>query len=225
MAALSADGFSAITSVSSSFPYRGYSKSDNGPTARANLDYSHRSGWFVGTTVARVDFGDRNYRNRANVEFYPYVGFGFEPTDRLRLEASVARYVFDGPIFGRPSDYNEYRAEIRYSDWLGVKLEFADDGYHRGGTILNSEVTARFPLTANLAASAGIAYNYADISLINSALYWNLGLTWFYRFLALDIRYADDAVLQTSAPSYSSYYRASLPDLRQNFVFSLSAGF
>jgi uncharacterized protein (TIGR02001 family) len=225
MVAMSADGFSAMTSVSSSYPYRGYSKSDNGPTARANLDYSHRSGWFAGTWAARVDFGDRRYRDRANIEFYPYVGFGFAPAERLRLEASVARYVFDGPIFGRPSDYNEYRAEIRYSDWLSAKFEFADDGYHRGGTILNSEISARYPLTANVSASAGIAYNHANISLINSALHWNLGLTWFYRFLALDIRYVDDAALPTPTPSYSGYYRASLPELRQNFVFTLSAGF
>jgi uncharacterized protein (TIGR02001 family) len=217
-----ADGFSAVASVSSSYPYRGYSKSDNSPTARLNLDYGHSSGGFAGVWVARVDFGDQGYRDRSNVEIYPYLGYGFKLAEGWRLEFAAARYVFDGRIFGKFSDYNEYRAGLHVSDWLTAKVDFADDGYHRGGAILGGEVSGRYPVTANLAASAGLAYNHIDVSLAESALYWNLGLTWYYQFAALDVRYVDAVELPT--PS-ARHYGPSLPDLKQNFVVSLSVGF
>jgi len=208
--------------VSSSYPYRGYSKSDNGLSARANLDYSHRSGWFAGAWAAWVDFGDQGYPDRSNVEFYPYLGYGFKLAERWRLEFAAARYVFDGRIFGQASDYNEYRAELRFSDLITAKLEFADDGYQRGGVILNSELSARYPLTANLAASAGIAYNHVNVDLTESSLYWNLGLTWYYQYVALDVRYVDAVELPTPAGHSGG---PSLPDLKQNFVATLSVGF
>jgi uncharacterized protein (TIGR02001 family) len=217
-----ADGFSAVASVSSSYPYRGYSKSDNGPAARVNLDYSHRSGWFAGVWVRQVDFGDHGYSDRSNVEFYPYLGLGFKLAGRWRMELAAARYVFDGRIFGQSSDYNEYRAEFRFSDLFAAKLEFADDGYHRGGTLLNGDISGRYPLTANLTASAGIAYNHVNVSLTESALYWNLGLTWYHRYFAVDLRYVDAVELPSSAAKAGG---PSLPDLRQNFVVTLSAGF
>lgn len=217
-----ADGFSAIANVSSSYPYRGYSKSDNGPTGRVNVDYSHRSGWFGGLWVARVDFGDGGYRDRSNVEFYPYLGFGFQLAEDWHMEATVARYAFDGLVFGQYSDYNEYSAALHYRDWLTAKLDFADDGYHRGGSILNGEISGRYPVTVNLAVSAGIAYNHIDVSLAESALYWNLGLTWYFKHVALDVRYVDAVELPTP-----SSHRAgpSLPELKQNFVGTLSVGF
>jgi len=217
-----AEGFSAVASVSSNYPYRGYSKSDNGPSARANLDYGHRSGWFAGAWVAWVDFGDGGYRDRSNVEFYPYLGYGFKLAENWRAEVSVSRYLFDGRIFGQFSDYNEYSAALHFSDWLTAKVDFADDGYHRGGTLLNGEISGRYPVMANLAASAGIGYNHADVSLTDSALYWNLGLTWFFKYAAVDIRYADAIDLPASSAKTDG---PSLPELRQNFVFSLSAGF
>jgi uncharacterized protein (TIGR02001 family) len=217
-----AEGFSAVASVASSYPYRGYSKSDNGPTVRASLDYSHRSGGFAGVWVGWVNFGDSGYANRSDVEFYPYLGFGFAPAGGLRVEVSVARYVFNGYIFGRPSDYNEYSAALQLGDWLTARLNASNDGYGRGGSIVDGELSGRYPLTANLSASAGIGYNHATASLAESALYWNLGLTWFFRRAALDVRYVDAAELP---PPSSGRQDASLPDLRQNFVLSVTVGF
>ena len=221
-AAARAEGFSAVVSAASNYAYRGYSKSANSWTARANLDYSHRSGWFVGGWVARVDFGDAGYPDRSNVEFYPYAGLGFTLSRDWRGEIAVARYVFDGRIFGQYSDYNEYSAALHYSDWLTVKLNFSDDGYHRGGSILDGEIVGRYPLMANLSASAGIGYNHIDVSLSESALYWNLGLTWYFKYAALDVRYVDSADVPSSSAKGDE---PTLPGLRQNFMATVSVGF
>lgn len=217
-----ADGFSAVASISSNYAYRGYSKSDNSPTARINVDYGHGSGVYGGLWISRVDFNDVGYSDRSNVEFYPYLGFAYSLAADWHVEASLARYAFDGLIFGRYSDYNEYSAALNFRDLLTVKLNFADNGYHRGGAILNGEVTGRYPILANLDISAGIAYNYVDVSLADSALYWNLGLTWHYKHVALDVRYVDFAEIPTSS---SHDLGPSLADLKQNFLGSVSIGF
>jgi uncharacterized protein (TIGR02001 family) len=221
------EGFSATASVASDYAYRGYSKSNNSLTAKASVDYSHRSGWFVGGWAQRVDFGDSGYPNRSNVEFYPYAGYGFGLGNGLRGEVSVARYVFDGDIFGEYSDYNEYSAALHVSDWLSMRLNFSNDGYHRGGSILNGEVSGHYPLTADLAASAGVGYNSVNVSIAESTLYWNIGVTWYFKYLALDIRYVDTADIPAHAglPPTSYTYTHTLPDLKQNFMGTLSVGF
>jgi len=217
-----AEGFSAVASVSSNYAYRGYSKSNNGPIGQLNLDYGHRSGWFVGTWLSRVDFADSGYPDRSNIEIYPYLGYGTKLAEDWHLEASLSRYVFDGLIFGQYSDYNEYKLGAHWRDLLSVKLSFSDDGYHRGGAIVNGEVTGRYPIMANLSVSGGVAYNHIEVSLAESALYWNLGLTWYFKYGAVDIRYVDTAEIPTPSAAEAG---PALPDLLQNFMGSVSIGF
>jgi len=216
-----AEGFGALAIVSSNYSYRGYSKSANHPTARANLDYGHKSGFFVGSWISWVDFADNGYPDRSNVEFYPYVGFNYKLADHWRVETSVARYLYDGRIDGKFSDYNEYSAALHYSDLASVRFDFANDAYNRGAGATNVEITGRYPIFAHWSVSAGLGYNDATPVLEYTTLYWNLGLTWFFKYGALDLRYADAADLADSSKGLT----LELPELRQNFIFSLSVGF
>lgn len=216
-----ADGFGAIAQFSSNYVYRGYSKSDNNPIYRVNADYSHPIGLFGGLWLSRVDFGDKQSRNRSNLEIYPYLGYHYAITQDWHLEATFSRYFFSGWIAGKPSDYNEYGASIHYRDWISARVDFADNTYNRGGSATNLEITGRYPLTSFLRASAGIGYNNATPALEYTTLYWNLGVTLFYRHAALDVRYVDVYDLATSHNPNSLV----LPDLNQNFMVSLSLGF
>jgi uncharacterized protein (TIGR02001 family) len=216
-----ADEFSAVVSVSSNYFYRGYSKSANDVTARGNVEYQPRSWFYVGSWISRVDFDDQGFDDRSNVEFYPYVGVNFKLNDSWRLESSISRYVYDGQLFGKDSDYNEYSAAVHFSDLITARLAVADDLYHRGDAAIDYELTGRYPITEKLEASAGLGYNDAKPVLEYNTLYWNIGLTWFFKYGALDFRYVD------AAHSSLSYGRDAviLPDINNNFVFSLSVGF
>jgi uncharacterized protein (TIGR02001 family) len=183
------------------------------------LDYNHHSGVFAGLWLSRVDFADP-LASRADIEFYPYVGYGFRLAEDWRMDISVARYLFDGRIFGQESDYNEYSAGLHFRDLLSVRLNVADDGYHRGGTLFNGELSGRYPLALDWIASAGIGYNRASVALIESTVYWNVGLTGYYRHFAVDLRYVDSVDVAAATSSVPT-----IPELGEKFIGSVSVGF
>ena len=218
---LHAEGFGALAVVSTEYFYRGYSKSANHPAVRANVDYGHPSGFFLGSWISWVDFDDTDYPDRSNVEFYPYLGFNYKLSEQWRIEASVARYLYDGRIFGKFSDYNEYSTVLHYSDLASLRVDFANDAYNRGAGATNVELTGRYPILAKLSVSGGLGYNNATPVLEYDTLYWNLGVTWHFKYVALDLRYADAADLV----EYYDVGVIALPELKQNFIFSLMVGF
>ncbi len=213
--------FSAVISVSSNYYYRGYSKSAGGPTVRGNMDYQPAGWFYLGSWISRVDFGDREFANHSNVEFYPYLGLNFNLSDDWRLEASAARYLYDGKLFGKNSDYNEYSIAVHFRDLATVRVDFAPDLYNRGGGARNYEISGRYPILEKLVVSAGLGYNDASAVLEYDAWYWNAGITWFFTYGALDLRYVDQS---ETSPS-SNPNAIDLPDLGNRFVFSLTAGF
>jgi uncharacterized protein (TIGR02001 family) len=218
---LRADEFSALVTGTSNYFYRGYSKSGNAPTVRANVDYAHSSGFFGGLWISRVDFQDKAYSHPSNVEFYPYVGYSYKLADQWRLDGSVARYAYDGRLFGKSSDYNEYSASVHYSDILTARVDFANDAYNRGGATVNYEISGRYPLGKSLSISAGLGLNQASDVIGYDWLYWNTGISWFFKYGALDLRYVDTAELSSSEEPNGLEF----PQLKNRFVFSLTVGF
>jgi uncharacterized protein (TIGR02001 family) len=216
-----ADEFSALVSVSSNYFYRGYSKSANGVTARGNAEYEPTSWFYVGSWISRVDFDDRGFDDRSGIEFYPYVGLHFELHENWRVETTVARYIYDGKLFGKDSDYNEYGAAVHFSDLLTARLAVADDVYNRGGTAVNYEVSGRYPIAEKVEVSAGVGYYDAKPAMEYDTLYWNVGFSWFIKFAALDFRYVDTAHASLAHRSDGLV----LPYIDNHFVVSLSAGF
>lgn len=212
--------FSALVMGTSNFFYRGYSKSDNGPTVRANVDYSHDSGFYGGMWVSRVYF-EGSHDDPANVELYPYLGYSRGFSDQWRGEIYVSRYIYDGKVYGESIDYNEYSAAVHYRDLVSVRIDFADNAYDQGKTMLNYELSGRYPLTGNLNASMGVGFNQSSTVLEYDWLYWNAGLTWFFRYGALDVRYVD-AVESAYTPAND---KLDFPYLSQSYVVSITLGF
>lgn len=219
-----ADDFSALVMFTSNYFYRGYSKSGNNPTVRANADYEFRFGEdsvYLGSWISRIDFEDGGFPDPADVEFYPYVGVHLKLTDDWRFDTSVSRYLFVGQLFGKDSDYNEYSASIHYKDLLSARADFADDLYHRNHAAMNYELSGRYPITDSIQFSAGFGYFGGKPAVEYDALYWNLGFSWFFPYGAIDVRYVD---FTHSAPTENPN-AVIVPALNNNFVFSLSAGF
>lgn len=216
------DKFSALLTFATNYFYRGYSKSDNNPVLRANVDYEHGSGFYLGTWVSWVDFNDKHYQDRSDVEFYPYVGYLYKLNDDWRIDTTVSRYIFNDKIEGRYSDYNEYSLTLKYRDLISASFAYADDAYHRDKDTYNYEVTGRYPITSYLEASAGIGHNEAFHLLEYNTLYWNAGFTWyFHRYAAMDFRYVDFTWTKTS----DKLGPLELPYATSEFLFSITAGF
>ncbi|MGR8929302.1 MAG: TorF family putative porin [Gammaproteobacteria bacterium] len=218
---VSAKDLSALVSASSNFYYRGYTKSGNGPTVRGNVDYQPTKWFYIGTWISRVNFKDQSFADRSNIEFYPYLGFHFKLHTDWSLETSAARYFYDGKLFGRNSDYSEYSISLHFSDLATAQIDFAPNLYGRQSGGLNYVVSGRYPITEKWVVSSGIGYNQATPVLHSNAIYWNIGISWFFKHGALDLRYVD-----LSETSHSNKFDdINLPELGSKFVFSLSAGF
>ena len=219
--------FGALATFTTNYFYRGYSKSDNRPTLRGNLDYEHDSGIFGGAWLSWIDFGDGAYPGHSDLEFYPYLGYTHKLSEDFRAELTVARYIFNDRVFGRYSDYNDYGLAIHYRDVASARVYYADDAYHRDAPFTTAELSGRYPFTESLEFSAGAGYNVAREVLEYDSAYWHAGVTWYWTRLAFDFRYIDShytsSVATPSSIDHQHEFELLLPDPK--FMFSLTAGY
>ncbi|MBM4200161.1 MAG: hypothetical protein FJ189_02615 [Gammaproteobacteria bacterium] len=222
-----ASKFGALATFTTNYFYRGYSKSDNRPTVRGNLDYEHESGFFGGAWLSWIDFGDGDYPGHSDLEFYPYIGFSHEIDDAFRAEITVSRYIFNDRVFGEYSDYNDYSLALHFRDIASARVYFADNAYHRGEPFTTVELAGRYPVIESVEFSAGAGYNAAQAVLEYDSAYWHAGFTWYWSRLAFDFRYIDSAyvsgVESEQRITARHEFELMLPDPK--FMFSLTAGY
>jgi hypothetical protein len=87
-------------------------------------------------------------------------------------------------------------------------------------------LTGKYPITDSLEFSASFGYSQARASLGSDYPYWNIGLTYFYKFIAFDLRYMD--ATETSidhAVEKQKHEHYDPPLLDSSVVFSISMGF
>lgn len=211
-----------IVTGSTNYVGRGYTKSNNGLAFQGNLDYQHSSGFYFGAFASSVNFGDRGYKNSAKVEFVPYLGVTHALAGNWQVEVQWARYLYDGKIFGRQADYNEFQFLLHYHDLLTVRASVSDDFYGQEKVTGDYEATIRFPITDYLEISSGIGYSQVEQVLEYDYLYWNAGFTARHKFIAADLRYMQSYEI-TVADETSWRYDPEF--LHPTVVFSLSVGF
>jgi uncharacterized protein (TIGR02001 family) len=219
--------FGAVASFTTNYFYRGYTKSNNRPTLRGNVDFEHDSGIYAGSWLSWIDFSDGHLPGHSDLEFYPYLGYSHDITDSLRAEILVSRYIFNEDVFGRYSDYNEYSVALHYRDSATARIYFADDAYHRGKPFTTYELTGRHPILDSLEFSAGVGYNDANAVLEYDAAYWHAGVTWYWKLLAVEFRYVDSHFFGGKETPEEAISNDELilkaPDPK--FLFSLNVGY
>ena len=214
--------FHGTLTATNDYISRGYSKTDGGFALQGNLDYEFSSGFYLGTSISNVDFGDDEFNDRANVEVVPYLGWTFNPVDDWRIDLQWSRYFYDGDIFGEQTDYNEFYLLVHYSDLLTASVSFSEDFYQQGDASGEYGLTGRYPITEEIEFSTSIGYSQVEEVFEYDYLHWNAGLTYYYKFVALDFRYMD-AVEATAPVEMKWEYDPEVLD--PTFVFSLSIGF
>ncbi|WP_445371297.1 TorF family putative porin [Methylomonas sp. HW2-6] len=209
----------------SDYLYRGYSKNRSNPLAQGRIDYQDTSGWFAGLGISQVSFDDRRYKNYADVEIKPYIGWSLPLNANWRAEMMAAGYIFDGKIFGKYADYAELYALLHYQDWFTGSVSVAPNAYQRDATVMNYEIKYRRDILDNLQLSLGLGYFQADALLEADYFYWNAGVSWYLTpNLALDMRYVDVNLDHQKEVDY--HHHEFYPRLLENkFLFSLTLGF
>jgi uncharacterized protein (TIGR02001 family) len=219
--------FHATLTATTNNASRWFSKSDNDLALLANIDYEHSSGLYVGSSVSNIDFeANRIESEAAHVEITPYLGWSFNLSNAWRLDTQWTRYVYDGKVFGHPADYNEFYLFLHYQDIFSGRISFAEDYYNLGGYAIDYELTGRYPLTDYLELSASFGYGQTKAVLGADYPYWNAGLTYYYKFVSLDLRYMDATETSINQAVVEKKHKLYDPPLIDStFVFSISVGF
>ena len=180
---------SGSLSLTSNYFWRGYSKSSNEPAAQGFVDYQHATGFFAGSWLSQVDFDDDVSSDEANWELSPYIGWSFAPSPDWRADAEFVRYLYDGDIFGRSANYNELYARVHYRDLLSAQFAYANNAYNQDEASYDGYLSGRYPVTDAVQVSAGVGYSVARKVFEYNYVYWDAGLTWYWPWGGIDIRY------------------------------------
>lgn len=219
--------FHATLTATTNNVERWFSKNNNHFAAQANIDYQHTSGWYVGSSASNIDYVSNNLENKAaQVEITPYLGWSSNLSNAWRLDTQWTRYLFDGNVFGRPADYNEFYLFLHYQDVFSGRISVAEDYYNLGNYAIDYQLTGRYPWTDSLELSASFGYSQTKAALGSDYPYWNAGLTYYYKFVSLDLRYMD--ATETSIDPVVAEQKHELynpPLIDATVVFSISVGY
>lgn len=213
--------FHATLTAKTDYIWRVYSKTTGNFALQANLDYEHVSGGYLGISVSNVDFDDE-FNDPARVEITPYLGWTFKLSDDWRFDAQWIRYFYDGKIFDQRSDYNEFYLLFHYHDIFTARAAFSEDFYNQGHSAADYQLTGRYPFTDAFEFSTSIGYSQIRKTLEYDSLYWNAGLTYYYKFVALDLRYMDATRV---TEEFEGQWTYDPEILDPSFVISFSIGF
>jgi uncharacterized protein (TIGR02001 family) len=215
---------SGTLTFTTNYVSRGYSKSNGDPIAQGKLDYEHDSGFFIGAWASPVDFGDHAFGDRANVEIAPYLGWNFKVSEDWRFDSHLSRYFYDGKLFGQYSDYNELNVLVNFRDLASIRVAGSENFYNRGKYAMDYELTARYPFTDTLEASASLGFSDTLKALHYNYLYWNAGISWFFKYGSMDIRYVQASHLDETM-HHGHQARFEPKSVTAEVIFSLSLGF
>lgn len=206
---------------------RWFTKNNNNPALQANIDYQHEdTGIYLGSSVSNINFDNHEMTNAANVEVVPYLGWNFKFSDQWRLNTQWSRYLYDGNVFGLQADYNEFYLFLHYKDLVSSRISVSDNYYNLGNYIIDYEVTGRYPISDSLEFSTGFGYSQTHVALGSDYPYWNMGFTYFYKFLAFDLRYMDaKEIIFSPETEHTAHESYNPPLIDSTCVFSISLGF
>lgn len=216
---------SASLTGTTDYFWRGYTKSDKKPSVQANIDYEFKTGFYLGSFLSSVNFGDHGFENRSKLEFRPYFGYAFQLSDNWRFNAEWNRYIYDGKIFGRHADYNDFYLFSHFRDLLTLSLIFSENSYNRKHMSFSYEMTGRYPITDSIEFSGTFGYNKQKKNLHYDYLYWTSGFTLhFSHNIGIDLRYYG-AVHVASEPIKPFDWQFEPDAIGNRVLFSMTFGF
>jgi len=116
---------SANIGVVSNYIWRGVTQTEDQPAVQGGLDYAHSSGFYAGTWVSNVDWGE----DSPNYELDLYLGYGGEITPDSSWDVNANYYAYPD---GSDSDMAEIIASGTWK-WFTLGLAYTFFGENDGG--------------------------------------------------------------------------------------------
>jgi uncharacterized protein (TIGR02001 family) len=177
--------FSGNIGVASSYIYRGLNQSDYKPAIQAGLDYSHASGFYIGTWASSIrwlkDFGIAD----GNAEIDIYAGYKGSAGD-IGYDIGVLRYEYTGSV--TPGATNPDTTEIYVAGtykWATLKYSHSVSNTFGNPSSKNSyyvDLTATIPVIDNVNVIAHVGYQGFKGPTKDAASYTDYKLAGTYDF-------------------------------------------
>lgn len=159
--------FTGNLTIASDYRFRGISQTYKNPAVQGGIDYTHASGFYLGTWLSNVS--GNQYLNGAGLEWDVYGGFKFAATKDLTLDIGVLQYYYPGAKYGVPTADKYDNTELYVGatwKWLSAKYSYTTSDFFGtktatyGGVCENANVggNAANCLPANPGGSKGSGY-------------------------------------------------------------------
>ena len=182
-------GFSAYATLSSDYPHRGLSQTDESGALQLGLDYQHGSGFFVGAWISNVDFRTEILRDEpreTEVDFY--VGYSWLRPN-WSVAATLARYSYPGTSVSY--DYTEVSARIDFRERFSYTLAYTDGILSHENSALNHELGIEWPLPWGMRLGGAVGRLDSDELRGGDYDHWNVGVSKPIRSFGVDVRFYD----------------------------------
>ena len=215
---------SGNVALTTDYRFRGISQTDRDPAVQGGFDWSHDSGFYLGTWGSNVDFGVSG----VNLELDYYGGYAGNITDNVGFDVGVIYYDYPGgDLGGTDPEFLEVYAGISGDVGpvgLSGTVSWSDDYFGESGTAFYYDLGASYGLPYDISLSAHFGYQTIDDGSVNDAGFfssdedsykdWSIGVSKSFMGVDFDLSYID-----TNLGS-SDCFDSKICD--DTFVFSVS---
>lgn len=183
---------SANVGMVSDYVFRGLSQSDEEFAIQGGFDWSHESGFYLGTWASSVDFsGGTGVSGGADVEWDLYLGYGGSINESWSWDVSYVQYMYPGTVTGLNLDYGEAVVSFGYEDMVNFTLGYSNDVFNSSETGIYYEVAGGRDIGEN-GWSWNAAVGHYDLDDLNSSYtHYSLGVAKAFEKVSLGLTFHD----------------------------------
>ncbi len=176
--------------LTSDYVFRGYTQTSEDLAVQGGVDWEGSGGWYLGVWGSDLDFGPGD---SASVEVDLYGGYSWQVND-VSYDLGLVYYAYPGVDSQTDYDFFEAYAGLGYdfeAVSLSAALHFTPDNFGETGTGWYVTGGLGTALSDALSVDANIGFSQVTPDFGEDYLDWNLGLSYSFPLLALDLRYHD----------------------------------
>ena len=185
--------FSGTVAVTSDYAYRGITQNDEKITPQLGVEIGHSSGAYVGIWGSPVDFNDGGEAH-SEVDFT--LGYRYE-SGPWSTDTRYTYFAYPGARSSLHYDYGEAAFSLtRDFDVLSIggMVAYSPNYASDSGDAYYVQALLDVPLPKDFAAHAYVGKQYVDDNAAYGypdAIDWNLGVSYTYDAIGLDLSYID----------------------------------
>ncbi len=191
---------SGNVALTTDYRFRGISQTTSDPAVQGGLDWSHESGFYLGTWGSNVQFA-------GSLELDYYGGYAGDINDNLGFDVGVIYYDYPGGNLGAGAGdpefwevYGGLSGSVGPVDLSGT-ISYSDDYFGESGKAFYYDLGGSFGLPSDFSLNAHWGYQTIDDGSVKDAGFfssntdnysdWSLGVSKSMWSLDFDLSYID----------------------------------